>query len=72
MAYVAWYALAFVVGAFFLTQPEKFALYVQITELQLKRLWLLFRLWPTYQMDRLRIWFILRKHRHNQNSRKQL
>jgi len=68
MIYI-WYtvALAFVAIATF--QPELIVLAGAYLELQLKRLWLLLRLWPRLQYDYLVFKFKLWQARHNQNNR---
>ena len=64
--------------AFALLFPEDFRNLIYLCELQarrlgveLRRLWLIFFLWPRLQLDRLKLKFMLWKARNNTKSRNQ-
>ena len=71
-----WYFLVISLVFFAAFSPNEFSAILQTMELSLKNLsievwrrWLLFRMWPRFQYDKARMWFILRRIRHNQNAK---
>jgi len=64
-----WLWTAIVLGTIAILQPELIVLIGSYLELQLKKLWLLLRLYPQIQIDRLRIRFLLWRQRHNNGDR---
>jgi len=71
MSYTFWLYVALLLIAIAFYQPELITLIVRYSELQLAKLWLLFRLYPRLQFDRLRLRFLLWRHKHNNRDTKQ-
>lgn len=67
-----WYYVALAFAALAIFQPELITLVGTYLELQLRKLWLLCRLWPRLQYDYLVFKFKLWKIRHNKNNRSNL
>ena len=64
-----WIGVAVVFAFFVLLSPQESQVIAQKLELELKRLWLLFRVWPMLKLTELRIKFILWRARNNKNNR---
>ena len=71
MSYTFWLYVSLLLIAIAFYQPELITLIVRYSELQLAKLWLLFRLYPRLQFDRLRLRFLLWRHKHNNRDTKQ-
>lgn len=63
-----WLWTAIVLGTIAVLQPELIILIGGYLELQLKKLWLLFRLYPQIQIYRLQMKFLLWRQRHNKGN----
>lgn len=64
-----WIGVAIVFAFFVLLSPQESQVIAQKLELELKRLWLLFRVWPSLKWTEFRIKFILWQARNNRNNR---
>ena len=64
-----WIGVAIVFAFFVLLSPQESQVIAQKLELELKRLWLLFRVWPQLKWAEFRIKFILWQARNNRNNR---
>ena len=65
---IAWYLVIGTVAAFVLLYPKDAEMTTVYMELQLRKLWLLFRLWPQFQLIRLRMMFMRWRVRYNRNN----
>lgn len=63
-----WIGVAIVFAFFVALSPQEAQVISQKLELELKRLWLLFRVWPTLKFTEFRIKFILWRARNNRNN----
>ena len=63
-----WYLVILVVAAFVLLYPKDAEMTTVYMELQLRKLWLFLRLYPQYQLIRLRMMFMLWRARYNRNN----
>lgn len=66
-----WLYVGLLILAIAAYQPELIDLVNRYIELQLTRLWLFLRLYPRLQFDRLRLSFLLWRHKHNNRDTKQ-
>ena len=64
-----WIGVAIVLAFFVALSPQEALVISQKLELELKKLWLLFRVWPMLKLTELRIKFILWQARNNKNNR---
>jgi len=64
-----WIGVAIVLAFFVALSPQEALVISQKVELELKKLWLLFRVWPMLKLTELRIKFILWRARNNKNNR---
>ncbi len=64
----AWYLVILVIAAFALLYPKDAEMTTVYLELQLRKLWLFLRLYPQYQLIRLRMMFMLWRVRYNRNN----
>ena len=65
---IAWYLVIGIVAAFVLLYPKDAEMTTVYMELQLRKLWLLFRVYPQYQLIRWRMRFMLWRTRYNKNN----
>lgn len=65
---IFWYWVACALAVLAALKPEVIFLLGTYLELQFRKLWLLLRLYPRIQIDRLRIKFLLWRHKHNNND----
>jgi len=65
---ITWYLVIGLVAAFVLLYPKDAEMTTVYMELQLRKLWLFFRLWPQFQLIRLRMKFMLWRTRYNKNN----
>ena len=63
-----WYLVILVVAAFVLLYPKDAEITTVYMELQLRKLWLFFRIWPQFQLIRCRMMFMRWRLRYNKNN----
>ncbi len=63
-----WYLVIAIVAAFALLYPKDAEMTTVYLELQLRRLWLFFSLYPQFQLIRFRMMFMLLRVRYNRNN----
>jgi hypothetical protein len=63
-----WYLVILVVAAFVLLYPKDAEITTAYMELQLRKLWLFFRVWPQLQFIRWRMMFMQWQLRYNKNN----
>jgi hypothetical protein len=63
-----WYLVILVVAAVVLLYPKDAEMTTVYMELQLRKLWLFFRIWPQFQFIRWRMMFMQWHLRYNKNN----
>ena len=63
-----WYLVILVIAAFMLLYPKDTEMTTVYMELQLRKLWLFFRIWPQFQLIRWRMMFMQWRIRYNKNN----
>ena len=63
-----WYLVIAVVAAFVLLFPKDAEMTTVYMELQLRKLWLFFRIYPQFQLIRWRMMFMLWRSSYNKNN----
>lgn len=65
---ITWYLVIGAVGAFVFLFPKDAEMTTVYMELQLRKLWLFLRLYPQFQLIRLRMQFMRWRARYNRNN----
>ena len=65
---ITWYLVIGLVAAFVLLYPKDAEMTTVYMELQLRKLWLFFRLYPQFQVIRLRMMFMRWRSGYNRNN----